>query len=64
MWHVCVLGGHRKHEGKVPPILGYDIAELEHWGATEGNRDLTLEGNKLHILQQNHVCKTKPQGHA
>ncbi|EIE25400.1 hypothetical protein COCSUDRAFT_46702 [Coccomyxa subellipsoidea C-169] len=33
----------KKHEGRTPTIVGYDLSELEHWGVSQAERD-ALEG--------------------
>lgn len=41
--HCC-----RKHEGRTPTIVGYDLSELEHWGVSQAERD-ALEGGPSFI---------------
>ena len=38
------MGRRRKHEDKIPPILGCDTSELEHWGTMHNHFDSSLEG--------------------
>ncbi len=49
----------RKHEGRTPTIVGYDLSELEHWGVSQAERD-ALEGRHSIFSPVDQLCTHPP----